>query len=295
MFVLLLAGCSHDDTNSKPTQVVAKVNGDEITVHQLNSEIRRVQVSTANPQDLAKKLLTGLIDRQLLVQEAYKLNLDRTPEVMQMLDAAKAQIYVQAYLTQKLAALSEPSELEVSRFMKQHPEVFSQRKVFTTQDIIFSNDPKVINYEQLQSSVSNMEELKTWLNAHQVSFEMAEENLPTEALPREALLVVNKIKVGDLLFMRDESKIVAHIVINIAELPLPDIQARDMASKAVSENKRQQLILGEIGRLKKLAKIEIVDPELVYKEAPENVVTERASQPAAEDANPHMDKGLKGL
>lgn len=301
ILLVSLSACGSGDPGSKQTQVVAKVNGDEITVHQINGEMQRLQVPVANPQLVAKKMLNSLIDRQLLVQEAIKLNLDRTPEVVQLVDAARAQIYAQAYLARKVSALGAATDKETQQFMGEHPEVFSHRKVFTTADIIFANDPAKIDTAQLQKMVSNGEELKSWLNSHHIHFEIAEETIPTEALPKEALRLADQIKVGDLLFMQDDIKIVARSIANIAEVPLTTQQATDMATKAVNERKRQQLILDEVQRLKKLAQVEVLDPKL--KSVSSNEMTKASSAAGTDKAildsgsqNQHsMDHGLKGL
>lgn len=293
LLLTTLVACSSSDPIGKQTQVVAKVNGDEITVHQINGEMRRLQVPVANPQKVAKQMLTSLIDRQLLVQEAQKLNLDRTPEVMQLVDAARAQIYAQAYLARKVSTLGPATEKEVQQFMVEHPEVFSHRKVFTTSDVIFANDAAKVDVNQLQTLVSNAEELKAWLNSHQIHFEIAEETIPTEALPKEAVSLADQVKVGDLLFMHDDIKVVARSIANIAEVPLTEQQAMDMATKAVNERKRQQLILDELQRLKKLAQIEVLDPNLKSEPA---ASTAKASPASTTQKAPNtVDHGLKGL
>lgn len=293
LLLATLSACSNNEPGGKQTQVVAKVNGDEITVHQINGEMQRLQVPVANPQLVAKKMLVSLIDRQLLVQEAVKLNLDRTPEVMQLVDAAKAQIYAQAYLARKVSSLGQATEKEVQQFMVEHPEVFSRRKVFTTADIIFANNPAKVNPDTLKNLVSNAEELKDWLNRHQIHFEIAEETIPTEALPKEAVSLADQVKVGDLLFMHDDIKVVARSIANISEVPLTEQQAMDMATKAVNERKRQQLILDELQRLKKLAQIEVLDPNLKSEPAASTAIASPAS--TTQKAPNTVDHGLKGL
>lgn len=292
-FVLAtLTACSNSEPDGKQTQVVAKVNGDEITVHQINGEMQRLQVPVANPQLVAKKMLNSLIDRQLLVQEAVKLNLDRTPEVMQLVDTARSQIYAQAYLASKVSKLVPATEKEIQQFMVEHPEVFSRRKVFNTADIVFVNDPSKIDINQLQTSVSDAKELKSWLNSHNIQFEVTEETIPTEELPREAVGVADQVKVGDLLFMHDEVKVVARSIQNVTDAPLTEQQAKGMATKVVNERKRQQLILDEVQRLKKMAQIEVLDSSLKSEGAMSEVKTLSSSATGKEN---NLDHGLKGL
>lgn len=257
-----LVACSSNDPIAKQTQAVAKVNGDEITVHQINAEMQRMQSSQSNSHNASKQLLNNLIDRQLLVQEAQKLNLDRTPEIMQLVDAARAHIYAQAYLARKLTALAPATEREIQQFMSEYPEVFSHRKIFTAVDIIFANEPLKFEASQLQTLVNDAEDLKLWLTSHQVSFELVEASIPTEALPKQMAGLADQLKSGDLLFMYDDNKVVARSIANIADVPLSEQQAKTMAVKAVTERKRQHFILDEVQRLKKLAKIEVLDPNL---------------------------------
>lgn len=282
-----LIGCQSKEPDVAATQIVAKVNGDEITVHQLNTEMQRLRVPVSNSQVVAKKLLTNLIDRQLLMQEAIKLNLDRSPEVMQLVETARAQIYAQAYLARKVSSLQPATEQEVKQFITEHPEMFNHRKLLATTDIFFDNDPTKIDYDKLQASVNNVEELKLWLNSHQIKFDTAEENIPSEALPQQALSLMSQIKVGDLLFMRDDIKIVARSINGITEMPLEVVQSNEMAIKIVNEHKRQQFILNELKRLKKLARINVSDKELQSK-------YDSATESGKNSTNA-TDNGLKGL
>lgn len=262
LLLVSLTACSNSDPSGKQTQVVSM------------------------------KMLNSLIDRQLLVQKAVKLNLDRTPGVMQLVDAARAQIYAQAYLARKISTLGAATDKETQQFMADHSEVFSQRKVFTTADIIFANDPAKVELSQLQTSVNNAEELKSWLTKNNIPFEIAEETIPTKALPKEVLTMAGQLKVGDLLFMNDEIKVVARSIANIAEVPLSQQQAEGMATKAVNERKRQQLILDEVQRLKKMAQIEILDPNLKSETLASTV---KASPASTSDKVNNLDHGLKGL
>lgn len=285
----ILSGCDSKTSINNHSQVLAKVNGDEITVHQVNAELQRIKMPLSNPEALSRKVLESLIDRQLLVQEAIKLNLDHTPEVVELVEVAKAQIYAQAYLMRKVASIPPAKEDEVTKFMVEHPEVFSERKVLSTTDIIFSNDPSKVDYDTLQTKISNLDELKALLISHQIHFDMLQEQIPSESMPKQALAMINQIKAGDLLFMHDDNnKVIVRSVNSIVDAPLENNQLMEMATKIVSERKRQQFISDELSRLKKLAKIDRADG--LFKDKP-------AKQPetssGTHDAT-HND-GLKGL
>jgi EpsD family peptidyl-prolyl cis-trans isomerase len=284
----MLSGCDNKASVDNHTQVIAKVNGDEITVHQVNAELQRIQMPVSNPKALSRKVLESLIDRQLLVQEAIKLNLDHTPEVVELVAAARAQIYAQAYLVRKVSSIPPAKEDEVRKFMLEHPEVFSARKVLSTTDVVFNNDPSKIDYDTLQTKVSNLEELKSLLVSYQIHFDMLQEQIPSESMPKQALSMLNQIKVGDLLFMHDDNnKVIVRSVNSIIDAPLENGQSMVMAAKIVNERKRQQFINDELSRLKKLAKIDRADGFL--KHGPAN----QAETSSVTNATHH--DGLKGL
>ena len=68
----------------------ARVNGAEITVHQINQLLSRVPgVTEEAAPKLRQEVLTKLIDQQLAVEQALGKKLDRQPEVMAALEASK--------------------------------------------------------------------------------------------------------------------------------------------------------------------------------------------------------------
>jgi hypothetical protein len=76
----------------------------------------------------SKRLLEGLIDRQLLVAEATKEKLDRDPKVVQAIERARAD-HAQAYIQKKVGTPAKPSANEVNDYYTQNPVFFAERKL----------------------------------------------------------------------------------------------------------------------------------------------------------------------
>jgi len=72
-----LAGC---DGGPVSGQVVAVVDGEEITIPELNAEARARGLVIGTDRALRDRVLQDLIDRKLLVQAALDRKLDRTPD-----------------------------------------------------------------------------------------------------------------------------------------------------------------------------------------------------------------------
>jgi EpsD family peptidyl-prolyl cis-trans isomerase len=259
--LLMLAGCSGQQNSSANSQVLAKVNGDEISAYSLQSELKATQQNAGDPT-VAKKLFAGLIDRQLLVQEALKLDLERAPEVIQAIESAKAKIYAQAYLSKKIAKLSPASEADINQYIESHPDKFRHRKVFKMQDVVFSNDMSLIDLPSIEKEVLTLAELQTILSTKGIAFETGDSQLFTDRLPDQVLNKIKPMKKGDLLFLHSNNNIIVKSIDDIVEQPLPEKSAHLLASRLLNQQKQQEFVTKEIARLKALATIDVLDPEL---------------------------------
>lgn len=124
-FFLILAACG-EHGGGKNGQSIVRVNDDEITVHQVNFQMQRMQVNEKNKDVIAKQVISGLVDRQLLVQEALKTEMDRNPLVMQALEESKMQILAKAYLENKVANVSKPTD---ARFLITELNILNYLKI----------------------------------------------------------------------------------------------------------------------------------------------------------------------
>jgi len=259
--LLVLASCSGQNNANHGSQVLATVNGDEIFAYSLQNELKATQQNADDPS-VTRKLLAGLVDRQLLVQEALKLDLERAPEVIQAIESAKEKIYAQAYISKKIAKLSSVSEAEINQYIESHPDKFRHRKVFKMQDVIFSNDQSLIDLQRVEKEVLTLAELQTILSAKGISFETGYSQLFTDRLPDHVLNKIKPMKKGDLLFLHSNNNIIVKSIEDIVEQPMPAKSAHLLASRWLNQQKQQEFVTTEIARLKALATIDVLAPEL---------------------------------
>src|SRR5688500_14081810 len=124
-----LAGCGKSDEKKVATQVAARVNSEEITVHQVNNVLARTPNLAPEAAARAKRqVVDRLIDQELAVQQALEKKLDRSPEVLQAMEAAKAEILARAYLRHVAQAQAKPTPEEIKKYYAEHPHLFSQRR-----------------------------------------------------------------------------------------------------------------------------------------------------------------------
>ena len=109
-----LAACGNKDKQAG--QSLVRVNGQDITVLQLNDELQRANVQADKQEAASKQLLESLIDRQLILGEAMRDKIDRSPQVVQAIERAKAQIIAQAYLQGITSKVAKPSKAEIDDY-----------------------------------------------------------------------------------------------------------------------------------------------------------------------------------
>ena len=77
---MTLVACGGSRQEGQASQTAAKVNKEEITVHQINHALSRQRAVPADQAASAsQRVLESLIDQQLAIDKAAELKLDRDP------------------------------------------------------------------------------------------------------------------------------------------------------------------------------------------------------------------------
>ncbi len=145
--LLGLAACG-GKSKAPEGQVVATVDGKDVTVHELNAEIGLIPNRGGDaPRKLVESVaLARIIDRKMLVEEAMKRNLDKNPQFLlakQRTDESLLVQALQADVQQKVPATTREA---AQKFVADNPQIFGDRKIFTLDQIQFL---KPANIDQL--------------------------------------------------------------------------------------------------------------------------------------------------
>lgn len=135
----LVAGCDGKGGGKKPAgQVVATVNGDDITIHELNSELAQTQAPADAPRKLIESVvLSRVIERKMLADTARERGLDKNPNFLLTQRRVDDGLLVQA-LQASIAQKIQPATREAAqKYMEAHPALFASRKIYTIDQIQF--------------------------------------------------------------------------------------------------------------------------------------------------------------
>ena len=255
------AGCGKSEQKPAATQVAAKVNADEITVHQVNYVLAKTPNVTLETAAKAKRdILDRLIDQQLAKQQAIEKQLDRAPTVVQALEAARSEILARAYLERVAAQQPKPTAEEIEKYYAAHPELFSQRRVFSLEEIAFvaKEDVAAVLRDRVAKARS-MQEIAEWLQAQGIKFVpnrgvRAAEQLPMEMLPR-----VQAMRDGDIqVFGTPDGRLQVIRVMASKADPADEATAGPRIQQFLSNQRSNEAIAKEMKQIRDQAKIEFV-------------------------------------
>ena len=195
-----LAGCGGKEGGA--TQVAAKVNDKELTVHQINFVLQQnPQMAAAAGSDAPKQVLEQLIDQEVALQQALDQKLDRDPNVVSAIEAAKRDIIVRAYLERLAAKLPAPTPQEVQAYFDGRPELFSQRQIYNVTEIqVAVSADQVPELQALLQAGKPSEAIIQWAQAKQLRSALnhvtrAAEALPLTLLPQLVQMGVRAFKI----------------------------------------------------------------------------------------------------
>lgn len=288
-----------------PTQVAAKVNGTELTVHQVNYGLQRIpNLDKDQTKAASLQVVRNLVDQEVLLQKALSDKLDRDPAVVQALDAARRQILAEAYMSRKLGAPVEPSDAVVTDYFNQHPELFAKRKIYRLQEISIKAPKDKHDAIRAQLGASKtLEDFATWLKAENLPVKAAQGVKPAEQLPLEMLPQLAKMPDGQAMVVNTPDGLMVIVLADSQTQPVTLEQAKPAIARLLQTQARQKAAKAELDALKAAAKIEymgeFVDAGKEAAPAAAPAEPAAAAEPAA-DAAPAADadaisKGISGL
>lgn len=303
---LVVSGCGDKSEEGAaetkdPSQVAAKVNDTELTVHQVNFAMQRAQnVTQDNAKAVSVQLLRSLVDQELAAQQALKEKLDRDPMVLQAMDAARRQVLAEVYISRKLGAPVQPSDAEIVEYYKKNPEIFAERKVYQLREVAIKegDEARKKAIRDKLATTKNLDEFGKWLQAGGYEFKATQGVKAAEQLPRVILPKLSQMPPGQAMIVNAPDGLAVLILAGVAPQPIDEAKAKPVIARLLATERRTAAIKAEIDALKAKAKVEYLG-EFADAGKVQAAVTEKPAAPAAgadkDSGKAAIEKGLSGL
>jgi EpsD family peptidyl-prolyl cis-trans isomerase len=253
---LVPAGCERAAADrAAAAPVLARVNGAEISLAGL---------APAAGGAGMREALDKVIDRELLVQRALELHLEREPQVAAALDAARRQVLAQAYVERLSAgAGGEVPRERLHAFYAENPALFAERRIYRMRELVVSAPAELVDMLRAEGArAASLDEVGDWLRSREARFSAVSLVQPAEELPLSWLPRLARMKDGEIaVFARPAYSGFAGgasvVQLEHAEAaPLDEAQAAPVIERFLAARRRLELASAEVRRLRDAAHIE---------------------------------------
>lgn len=297
--VLAAAGCGKESTEKQSTQVAAKVNNSEITVHQVN-QVLQASGAGGLTEDSSRKALDSLIDQELLVQKAISNHLDRDPDVVMEMENARRQILSQTYVQRQVLDHTSIEAKAKQDYYQKNPDLFSKRRVYQFQ--IFNLEAPKLD-PALNTALEQAlkpEQVRELLNQYQVKYQEETVAKPAEQLPLELLGAFAKAKIGDIIIMpQAQSKVLLMQVTNLAERSVSLEQAQVQIEQFLTNTRNKQALDEHLKKLRAAATLayqgDFTKPDKAIPAQPAQQTAPPSDTKPEPDKQKILEQGLSGL
>jgi EpsD family peptidyl-prolyl cis-trans isomerase len=200
---------------------------------------------------MSREVLEKLIDQQLAVSKAVDTKLDRSPETVAAIEAARREILARAYLQKVAGALPKPSAEESQKYYAEHPQLFSQRRIFNIQEILVPTSPGLA--EQLRgmaASGKSIEEVAALLKAKDLKFNGGSASRPAEQIPLELLTKVHALKDGQSMVLEAPQAITYLRLASSQSAPIDQATALPRIDQFLTNQRASEAIAADMKQLR---------------------------------------------
>jgi peptidyl-prolyl cis-trans isomerase C len=244
-----LAACqfSHSDAAKAPTgQVVATVDGQEVTVTNLESELAGHAFTDPIARKAAEQAaLRAIISRTILADAARGQGLDKTPEF-----AIERQRVIDSLLVQSLAAkiavaVPPPAREEAESFMAAHPDGFAQRKIYTVDQIRTAQaaDPALL---AALKPLTTLEDVEALLTQRHIEFHRVTTDLDALALDPTTSDSIAKLPPNDVFVIPTNGSVLISQIKQTRVQPFMGEPATRFALNQIQRQRSREATLREL-------------------------------------------------
>ena len=248
---LMLAACNRSATG----QIVAVVNGEEISLNELNAELKSLGQVAGNKDTLRAQALQNLVDRKLLVQAAHDRGIDKDPDFLQQQRRGSEQLLVGLLAQQVTKNVPVPSQTDIDAFLRQNPQVGTGRVVMQLDQVQFQ-EPTDPNFIKQLTQTKSLGDVVAVLNRTQTKFAGQKSTLDSATAPKTMIDQVVKLQPGEPFIVRSGGMVIVSAITSQNAAPLPEPEARKVAAEAIRRAAIAEIAQKQVKDARSRAKIE---------------------------------------
>jgi EpsD family peptidyl-prolyl cis-trans isomerase len=253
---LVLVACGKKDQPvASNSQVVAHVGTEVVTIQEFDNELRwaNIPLNKQSDPDNIKKVLSDLVLRKYLLQQALNSKLDREPRVLLDVLRSREQVLASAFMTRKATAASA-GKADVDEYIAKNPLKFSGRKFLTIEEIVFRLGPDSQSVIDASKDAKTLDEIDQQLTSAGLPHGRQMGVLNSGEVPQDFLATMEAKKADDVFFIRSGPNGLFFKIKGEKPRPLEGEAAADLARQLL----RADALKAEMGLASMTANLEAI-------------------------------------
>jgi len=252
--LLSLAACGSKQPGE---DAVATVNGYEITLAELNSELSEQGVQ--NPEDpvVRKAALQAIINRKLLLGLAEERELDRTPEFILREQRMRDQMLAEAAIRYLAPNAGTPDEAAVAAFVE-NAQASGQRTMYQVEALRLTSRPRPEIMRAIESA-SSLAQIQQIIRKENLAAQSGAMTWDSAVLPADLTRQLNALPAREPFVIAEQNGVLAGVILNKASQPLNPSETRKMAQAMIGQQSMRKKIGTWLEEQRSSAEIEYAD------------------------------------
>lgn len=251
---LALLGLSGCDKKAEG-QVVAIVDGDEITSQEVNGALGAAAAQGEPDQQMRNAALNQLIDRRLLAGVARDEGVESSPEYILRKRQLEENLLVQM-MGEKLARDNkQPTAQQIDQMIAENPQAFADRTVFALDQIVFPMPPRRDVFDAL-APAKTMAEVVATLNKFGVKFQRGNNTIDSANLPPPVFQQFKRVGTSEPLVIPSGNAVTVAMIMRSEAAPVSGQAARAVAGNAYTKREVEKVLKSKLDAARKAGKIE---------------------------------------
>lgn len=260
---LLMVGCGGgkgaDGAGKATSQVALRVNGQEVSIHQLDVLMhdRAATLPGQAASAVARQVLADLSDQELAAQAARKAGLENDPRVLQKLEAARREVLAGSYQQQLGEKAVEPTADEVDAYYDKNPALFAQRRSYILRETYVNVSADRIDAvkARLQATTSAAQATE-YIRDQSFATTTRNLSLSAEDLPFAVMQPLAGLNPGQSLVLPRDGGLRLLTVLDAQLTPLERHAARRSIAAFLLNERKQKLVADGMKTLRDTGKVE---------------------------------------
>ena len=228
-------------------QVVATVDGREITAQQLRVELGGFTSSDPKQRRAAEQAaLQQIVVRTALAEAAKKHKIDKTPEFAQAAERQTQDLLVQTWQNRIARSIPSPNQTEAQRYVAEHPELYSGRMILTVEQIRTFSVPTADLMSRLQP-LTTLEQVVAVLQATRTPFRRMTGEIDPMTLDSAVAAKVAKLPPQEVFIIPAEGYMTINKVVEARPAAVPQEVAEKNALERLRAERAAQAVQRQFG------------------------------------------------